>query len=601
MIQNKWRYIDEETKKYGGGYKLFAVIITILLMTIAVSVVKFREGEIDYYNSDATWHTLLTIRAYDETPISDHLFLPIVTLGDEDDKGISWGATLPDDKGNYYYTSFSPAGYFLPWLFLKVVKLPVDEMGLYVFNTFLFSLSAILLIYLLNLIYKGEKCRYLLCLIGGLCYISVPEVLHGMGIVYWHQSLMQVTLLLQIIMFYKYITDNSRISRYLFYILAVLNPYIEWTGYVANVGFALAELIRYWKIDRKRGFLNAVMLGVLTVLSFGLFSVHYLLRVDASAFFDVLKSRFMARNVTTEIALTSVFGSYYRSFMYLWVLLLFLLIYCFVKNGKLELRHGLLFLVFGFLVLENIIMKEHALTYSYDRMKVIFVIILLLCEVVRNVIKTMRNKVAMCLLFLLTGSTVLLNMNSYIKDDSYICRVDYRADNQLLADFILEEYPEAVYASNFLIRGYMNLLFGRGIYEWVDVDQAKKIAAEKGKDEVVFITQDGYKIQNINVYHMNSEVVNQYDVVEHQVRSLNPNAVCVSSFTDVNWMNGIMSNVLLFERDDSLLIQFLTHSRIISNGQHFEILNVDYDSKWIRVTVDRNADICMYPSEILIK
>lgn len=162
---------------------------------------------------------------------------------------------------------------------MKVVKLPVDEMGLYVFNTFLFSLSAILLIYLLSLLYKGEKCRYLLCLIGGLCYISAPEVLHG--IVYWHQSLMQVTLLLQIIMFYKYITNNSRISCYLFYILAVVNPYIEWTGYVAYVGFALAELIRYWKIDRKRGFLNVVMLGVLTVLSFGLFSVHYLLRVDA--------------------------------------------------------------------------------------------------------------------------------------------------------------------------------------------------------------------------------------------------------------------------------------------------------------------------------
>ena len=325
----------------GGGYKLFAVIIIILLMTIAVSVVKFREGEIDYYNSDATWHTLLTIRAYDETPISDHLFLPIVSLGDEDDKGISWGSTLPDNRGNYYYTSFSPAGYFFPWLFLKLVKLPVDEMGLYVFNTFLFVLSAILLVYLLNLIYKDEKYRYFLCLAGGLCYISAPEILHGMGIVYWHQSLMQVTLLLQTIMFYKYITDDSRISRYLFYILAVVNPYIEWTGYVANVGFALAELIRYWEVDRKRGFLKAIVLGMLTILSFGLFSAHYLLRVDASAFFDVLKSRFMARNVTTTTALTSVFGSYYKSFMYLWVLLLFLLIYCFVKNGKLELKQGL--------------------------------------------------------------------------------------------------------------------------------------------------------------------------------------------------------------------------------------------------------------------
>ena len=588
-------------KKYGGGYKLFAVIIIILLMTIAVSVVKFREGEIDYYNSDATWHTLLTIRAYDETPISDHLFLPIVSLGDEDDKGISWGSTLPDNRGNYYYTSFSPAGYFFPWLFLKLVKLPVDEMGLYVFNTFLFVLSAILLVYLLNLIYKDEKYRYFLCLAGGLCYISAPEILHGMGIVYWHQSLMQVTLLLQTIMFYKYITDDSRISRYLFYILAVVNPYIEWTGYVANVGFALAELIRYWEVDRKRGFLKAIVLGMLTILSFGLFSAHYLLRVDASAFFDVLKSRFMARNVTTTTALTSVFGSYYKSFMYLWVLLLFLLIYCFVKNGKLELKQGLLFLVFGFLVLENIIMKEHALSYSYDRMKVIFVIVLLLCEVARNVIETTRKKIAMCLLFLLTGSTTLLNMNSYIKDDSYIWRVDYREDNQILADYIKKLYPTAVYASNFAIRGYMNLLFERGIYEWVDVDQAKQLAAEKGKDEVVFIIQDGYKIQNVNVYHMNSEVVNQYDVVEHQVRSSNPNAVCVSNFTDMNWMNGIMSNVLLFERDDSLLVQFLANSQLICGGQSFEILNVDYDNKWIRVTVDKNADICMYPNEILIK
>lgn len=49
-------------KKYGGGYKLFAVIIIILLMTIAVSVVKFREGEIDYYNSDATWHMMFWLK-----------------------------------------------------------------------------------------------------------------------------------------------------------------------------------------------------------------------------------------------------------------------------------------------------------------------------------------------------------------------------------------------------------------------------------------------------------------------------------------------------------------------------------------------------------
>ena len=76
-------------------------------MVIMVSIIKFRGGEINYLDSDATWHTLLTMQAYDETPISQHKFLPIVSLGGVDNKGISWGATIPDKEGNFYYTSFS--------------------------------------------------------------------------------------------------------------------------------------------------------------------------------------------------------------------------------------------------------------------------------------------------------------------------------------------------------------------------------------------------------------------------------------------------------------------------------------------------------------
>ena len=82
-----------------------------------ISGLGWRDGGIGYHNSDATWHMPLTVTAYDETPISDHLFLPIVTLGEESGKGIPWGATIPDNKGNYYYTSFSPAGYFAAYLF----------------------------------------------------------------------------------------------------------------------------------------------------------------------------------------------------------------------------------------------------------------------------------------------------------------------------------------------------------------------------------------------------------------------------------------------------------------------------------------------------
>ena len=403
-------------------------------------------------------------------------------------------------------------------VFLKITHLPVNETGLYVFNTVLFCLSAVLMIWLIHLVYKGQKYKDFLCLVAGLFYISAPELLHGMGIVYWHQSLFQVTLLLQIILFYKYADGNSHWAKYMFYAFALINPYIEWTGYVANVGFAMAELIRYWGVNKRKGFLKALILGILTGRSFGLFSFHYLLRVDTAAFVTALKDRFMARNITSGNALTDVFGSYFESFLYIWLALAVLLVYCFVKYQKLELKHGILFLVLAFPVAENIIMKQHALYYPYDRMKAVFVVILLLCEVVRNMIEKRDIQKTRCLVLFVTGCALVLNVTSYVRNESYIWEVDYRKDNEMLADYVLDKYPDAVYASDTAIRGYMNLLFGRGIYEWADVDGAKELAVEKGKEDIVFIEKEGYKLTNISVYHRNTPDVERYHAVDHTVQ-----------------------------------------------------------------------------------
>lgn len=124
--------------------------------------------------------------------------------------------------------------------------------------------------------------------------------------------------------FYNFKQSGRKGARISFYPLALINPYIEWTGYVANVGFALCELILGWKTNKKKAFLRACILGVITVASFGLFSLHYLLRIDSSVFFQALKNRFMVRNVTTSVEMTSVIGGYFKSFCicgsYFWFL-----------------------------------------------------------------------------------------------------------------------------------------------------------------------------------------------------------------------------------------------------------------------------------------
>lgn len=499
------------------------VIIFIIIAAIFISIIKFRFGDINYQNADATWHTLLTVTAYDETPIKDHLFLPIVTLGDAGDKWIPWGMTLPDHNGNYYYTSFSPAGYFAPWVFLKLTGLPVNEFGLYVFNTVLFCISASLLTYFIGLVYRDKKYCNTLCLIGGLIYISSPELLHGMGIVYWHQSLIQVTLILQIIVYYKIISGRaSYINQGLFYFLVLINPYIEWTGYVANAGFALAEFIRYWKLNKRSGFIKAAAIGVLTILSFSLFFIHYILKLDAAAFLNVLEARFIARNVTASRRFTEFLGAYFYSFRYIWAAFIGFIAYSLIRNRKLPVKHWLLIFVMAFPLLENIIMKEHALSYSYDRMKAVFLVIFLICEAADDIFKSGCNKKIRTGMTLCVCLVCVLNINAYINTDFYIQEANYRTDNAIFADYINENYPEALYASNTYIRGYMNLLFERGIYENTTVDKIQNEALKRGKNQIVFIRQSDHiggisKIGTILVYDMSSGSEKTYKVTDHKV------------------------------------------------------------------------------------
>ena len=95
-----------------------ALVLLAAVCVRVLSLCRSPGGDINYYNSDATWHVLMTLQAYEETPASVHKFLPIISMGEEMDKGITWGATIPDGAGNYYYTSFSAAEFVLPCFFI---------------------------------------------------------------------------------------------------------------------------------------------------------------------------------------------------------------------------------------------------------------------------------------------------------------------------------------------------------------------------------------------------------------------------------------------------------------------------------------------------
>lgn len=383
--------IKNRTENMFGGSS-FVAVIGIILVLIVFSV-KYKDTDnINYKNSDATWHTLLTIKAYDETPLSVHKFLPIVSLGGKDDKGISWGATVSDELGNYYYTSFSPAGYVLPFLFIKLFHLPISENSLYLFNAVLSILLVLLWSYFIYSLYYDNKYKSLIAIIGAITLLLMPEILHGMGIVYWHQAVMQVMLLAQILAYYK--SNKSKTAKVVFYIICIINPYVEWTGYVANAGFMIVELFKQWKDNRWKAICLSEFIGFLTIISFGIFVLHYCTVIDTNLFFEALKNRFFARNFRVSQPISELLLGYIDSFKYAWIVLMVLFIVTILIYKNLSCikqtvlwKNKYLYALFVFPVLENFIMKEHAISYSYDRMKFGFIIVLIICDLMSLILR----------------------------------------------------------------------------------------------------------------------------------------------------------------------------------------------------------------------
>ena len=200
----------------------------------------------------------------------------------------------------------------------------------------------------------------------------------------------------------------------------------------------------------------------------------------------------MARNTLseTEVLVTDVLGSYFESFIYLWLLLFCVIVWIFIKNGSLKIGNGIILFVTAFPVIENIIMKQHAVAYSYDKMKAVFVLILLMCEIVINLFETYDSFKIRKIIVGFTIIAAVLNIRSYRFDELYTWKADFKNDNSKLAGFVTSEYPNALYASDIAVRGYMNFLFDRGMYEWQSIDSAIELAKEQGKENVIFITRD---------------------------------------------------------------------------------------------------------------
>lgn len=222
-------------------FKQKNIYMNILIIFLSILSIFIRYPQVNtynYYNSDATSHTLLTAKSYSETPIEIHKFVPINTLGNISNKFINNGPSLAMDKyGNNYYVTFSAAGFIIPYLFIKIFNLPYIEQSLYFLNSIIYILCMFSCIKLFKNIFKNKIEENKITILVAALYLFQFETMHSQGIVFWAQSIFQLLLIWQI---YFFINRDKKIYKILFLICCWIMPYIEWTGYISNAGFFIA-------------------------------------------------------------------------------------------------------------------------------------------------------------------------------------------------------------------------------------------------------------------------------------------------------------------------------------------------------------------------
>lgn len=502
-------------------YTLYFIIILFLV------IIRIPKESAYYKDCDATYHTLLTMKCYDETPKSIHKFLPIVSLGEVEDKNISWGECVKDDNGNYYYTSFSSAGFVLPYLFVKLLHLPINIYSLYAFNSLIYIITYILITFIFCKLFSKYLNKDIIILFTTLIYLFQLEVMHSLGVIYWSQSIFHLLIATQFILFMNY---KNKIAKTFFFIMCLIMPYVEWTGYITNIGFSIIIFLKQMKqkSENDKSFFKiyreSILIIVLTLLSFGIFSMHYLLNIDFNDYILALKNRFFARNFTnSEISIIDLLKGYLYSYCPMIILcgIMFIVILNKKKyrNKLIELLKEYIYetIFFSFMMLENVIMMQHAIVYTFDRLKLIY-ILLLAFYIMLSVICICNEKSKeqiLCFITVILVIISIINVNYYPKCyfKYYVTVNEDYNKNQEIAQYIKDNFnhSNSVICSSNSVRGYMNLLFERGIYECVTYGEAQNIAKQFNKQYLVYIYSMG-EMNIMKVYIENIVTNEEYEI-----------------------------------------------------------------------------------------
>jgi hypothetical protein len=437
-------------------------------------------------NIEASYHVLLTVEAMDATPASVHRFLPIVTLGRELDRDVRFGASVRGPKGIYYYTSFAPLGFVAPWAFFHLTGLTPSIEHLLVFNLCIHLaatlLFALLICEIVTTFGVERASQAWIVMMTAATYLFTFEALYSHGVIYWHHSLFQVVWLAQLLSAARALRAAEsgqpvrRSDAAVLLLSSLIGPAVEWTGYLASATIAV---LFWWRSYRtSRADLRRLGFGVLAgpAIAGSGFVLHFISVIGVDPLVAALKARAGQRSYAhgTYGALGTGYVESYGA------LLLFVpsVVVVGIFAARRRLAGWLVALIVAAILPlgENLLLTQHATMYHFDRLKALVPMVLLIVVSIAAMPSAFRPRAVFAWLAVFCWCGAGMERSRTIgvappmaTNDALMQRVASRARGC------------ALYATNAVPRGWVELSFGANAYEAVpSVDSLKHLVSARG-------------------------------------------------------------------------------------------------------------------------
>ena len=466
----------------------FRRFLPVILALFAISAAlrwSWRSDPI-VANIEASYHVLLTVEAMNETPVSVHRFLPIVTLGRELDRDVRFGASVRGPNGIYYYTSFAPLGFVAPWAFFHLTGLTPSVDHLLVFNLCLHLaatiLFALLVCEIVSALGVDRTTQAWAVVLTAATYLFTFEALYSHGVIYWHHSLFQVVWLAQLLSAARVLRNVDagmplrRREAALLLATSLIGPAVEWTGYLASATIAV---LCFWRSYRtSRADLRRLGFGVLAgpaIAGVG-FIAHFVAVIGVDPLIAALKARAGARS-TAQGSLDALGKGYIESYGALLVFVPSIVVAgIFAARTRLP---GWLFAIIVAAILpvgENLLLAQHATMYHFDRLKALVPMVILVVVSIAVMPTAFRPRAVFAWL------AVFCWCSAGITRSRTIGVAPPMATNDALMQRVAPKARScAVYATNAVPRGWVELSFGANAYEAVpSVDSLKHLVSARG-------------------------------------------------------------------------------------------------------------------------